>query len=81
MKIGNRLEHLRRQQGKTQTEVVEELTAWLGRRPFTRQMLSHWETGRYHLAGEELAILCQYYRVTPGDILVLEESGRQCVPA
>lgn len=81
MKIRNRLEHLRREKGKTQTEVIEELTAMLGRRPFNRQQLSHLETGRCHVSGESLAVLCQYYSVTPGDILVLEESGRQCVPA
>jgi transcriptional regulator with XRE-family HTH domain len=72
MKLSNRLATLRDHSGKTQEQVIDEITAMLGgRRPFNRTMLSHWERGRHQPAGEALAILCQYYRVGPGDILVL----------
>ena len=75
MRIVNHLQELRRARGKTQTQVVGEIQEREGRRPFTRQMLSHWETGRHQPAGMELAILCQYYGVTPGDILSVEPAG------
>lgn len=73
MRITNRLAELRDRAGKTQNQVVDELTGRLGHRPFTRQMLSHWECGRHQPSGEELAILCDYYHVQPGDVLVLGE--------
>ena len=82
MKITNRLSQLRCQAGKTQEQVIEEITALLGRQPFTRQALSHWETGRNPIPDRELAQLCTYYEVTPGDILVLQaESGRELAVA
>jgi len=75
MRITNRLHDLRRRAGKTQAEVIEDLTTSLGRRPFTRQMLSAWEKGRYQVSGDHLAILCAYFKVTPGDVLQLENGG------
>lgn len=72
MRIINRLPELRAHAGKTQEQVIDEMTALLGYRPFTRQALSHWETGRNPLSPEELALLCSYYRCGPGDILALE---------
>jgi transcriptional regulator with XRE-family HTH domain len=73
MKITNRLAELRAQTGKTQGEVISELEEMLGTRPFTRQMLSHYETGRHYVPADELALFCRYYGCHPGDILKLEE--------
>lgn len=74
MQLSNRLADLRNETGKTQQEVVEEITRLCGgERPFNRTMLSHWERGRHQPGGKALEVLCRYYRVGPGDILVLSD--------
>jgi len=81
MKIANRLLELRSATGKSQQQVVDEITAMLGgRRPFNRTMLSHWEQDNHQPGQKNLVVLCRYYQVTPGEILQLQEDGAP-VPA
>lgn len=76
--LTNRIYDLRTKAGKTQQQVVEEITRQNhGRRPFNRTMLSHYEKGRCQPGGVPLALLCRYFQVSPGEILVLAEEGEQ----
>lgn len=81
MAITNRLKELRTASGKTQDEVIAELTRQEGERPFSRGMLSHYERGAQQPVGEALDVLCRYYRVQPGEILVWEPDRRAYAPA
>lgn len=74
MQLSNRIADLRSRAGKTQQQVVEELTVLnQGKAPFNRSAMAHWERGHCQPSLKHLLLLSRYFGVEMSEILGAQE--------